>query len=250
MTIKQPDWSLPPGVRAVYTTRQGGVSRAPYSSFNTALHVGDDPAAVAKNRAELERVTKHPTQWLNQVHGTAVAEISNVSPEALTADAVITSTAGVVCAVQTADCLPVLLSDEHGEQVAAVHAGWRGLAAGILSATVARFRSRASDLSAWLGPAISQAHFEVGEDVLCEFEIWADRLGVQHEHLYSAFIRQSYKYKADLYALARLELASMGVISIQGGSACTWRDTEFYYSYRREGVTGRMTSAIWIETPT
>ena len=246
MSIEFPVWPCPPSVRALTTTRLSGTSLAPYDSFNTASHVGDISEHVEKNRAEVLKVTGSPIQWLNQVHGTEVVVLDKVEDRIPTADAAITSNAGVVCAVQTADCLPILLCDDKGEQVAAVHAGWRGLAAGIITATVTKFCASADHLSAWLGPAISQQHFEVGEEVYQNFEQWAQTTGIALKALQGPFRRVNDRFLADLYALARLELQQLGVSRLAEEQACTWRDAERYYSYRREGKTGRMTTAIWI----
>lgn len=248
-----PEWSHSGRVAALTTTRTYGCSQVPYNSFNTALHVGDNPRHVAQNRAALIREIGHPIQWLNQVHGTVLAELDSVAAEAITADAAITRVPGVVCAVQTADCLPLLLCDELGTQVAAVHAGWRGLAAGIISKTLAAFDSPGIKLKAWLGPAISQEFFEVGDEVYAAFVSWAKQLNIELSQLDSAFKtmasedKDKKKYMADLYHLARLELQSLGLNRISGGQACTWKDADQFYSYRRDGTTGRMASAIWIK---
>lgn len=235
-TLLRPDWSLPDGVMAVITTRQGGVSPVPYQHNNLALHVGDDAAAVASNRRRLWQQLPGVTavQWLNQVHGTTVFRAcgATVTPQA---DAVVSRTAGLACAVLTADCLPVLFCDDRGTQVAAAHAGWRGLAGGVLLNTLAEFASP-EQVRVFLGPAIGPAAFEVGPDVRRAFG-WASEQCFRPG--------QGDRLLADLYQLAREQLLRAGVNSISGGDFCTATDTERFYSYRREGVTGRMASLIW-----
>lgn len=243
-----PEWSLSSKLGAVVSTRKNGHSQAPFASFNTALHVGDDVDHVLQNRADLIHEIGFPIQWLNQVHGTGLLDLRSVSDEVITADAVITSVSGIVCAVQTADCLPVLLCDQQGTQVAAVHAGWRGLAAGIISKTITAFNAPGKELQAWLGPAISREYFEVGKEVREAFAPWAKQLDIEMNELDSAFTAgREDKYMADLYHLARLELHKQGVNRVYGGQYCTWKNADRFYSYRREGMTGRITTAIWIK---
>ena len=241
-----PDWPAPPSVRALSTTRNGGHSIAPYASFNLSDYVGDAPGAVVKNRAQLQAQAGLPAEphWLRQVHGTRVldldilaAEIS-VPPEA---DAAVTTTRGVVCAMQTADCLPVLLCDLAATRVGAVHAGWRGLAAGVIEAAVARWDAPAAQILAWFGPAIGPDAFEVGDDVRDTF--------VQDIPETSCCFRAHApgKWYADLAQLARLRLQRAGVTRIYGGGWCTYRDAQEFFSYRRDGVTGRMATLIWLE---
>lgn len=224
-----PDWPCPPGVKALVTTRAFG---------NLAIHVGDDPVAVQARRDALRALLPGEPLWLTQVHGTgcAAAEIAVVGVEA---DAVVARCSGQVCAVLTADCLPVLLCDASGKVVAAAHAGWRGLAAGILEATVAAMDVPGEELLAWLGPAIGPTAFEVGDDVrtaFCSIEKRAE----------TAFVPATPgKWLCDLYALARLRLAEVGVTQVYGGGLCTWSDPRRFYSYRRQAVTGRMASLIW-----
>ncbi|MBP9032360.1 MAG: peptidoglycan editing factor PgeF [Pseudomonadales bacterium] len=243
------DWPAPAHVHACVSTRQGGCSAAPRDSLNLAQHVGDDPAAVARNRAILASALGLPAEpaWLDQVHGCAVVE---ARPDGIVrrGDAAHTSAPGVVCAVMTADCLPVLLTDRAGTQVAAVHCGWRGLAAGVLAAAVARFGCPGTELIAWLGPAISQRAFEVGPEVREAF-----LAPCRHEAARGA-VRAAFlpgcdgapRYHADLYALARIALAALGVNRVYGGGFCTFGSPQLFYSYRRDGVTGRMASLIWI----
>ncbi|MDR1462769.1 MAG: peptidoglycan editing factor PgeF [Azoarcus sp.] len=239
-----PDWPAAPTVRALVTTRRpGGNSKAPYDSFNLGVHVGDDPAAVAANRALLRRHLPAEPCWLEQVHGIEVAMASSgVQTTPLRADAAVTRTPGAVCAVMTADCLPVLFCDEAGSIAAAAHAGWRGLAAGILEATLAAMAAPPARIMAWLGPAIGPAAFEVGNEVREAFL----RLDPGAHAAFAA--RESRgKWLADLYALARRRLTQAGVSRIYGGGRCTFTETAHFYSYRRDGVTGRFASLIWLK---
>lgn len=234
-----PDWPLPPGVHALQTTRHGGISDGPWQSLNLGDHVGDDPGRVAANRLLLSARLPEVPRWLNQVHGTTVlvadADIAGV-PEA---DAAVARKVGRVCVVMTADCLPVLLCDRAGSVVAAAHAGWRGLRAGVLESTVAAMQVAPANLTAWLGPAIGPQSFEVGAEVREAF-VAADPVAAQ------AFVAGTDgRYLADLYLLARQRLLRMGVSSIHGGGLCTLCDPERYFSYRRDGVTGRMATLIW-----
>jgi YfiH family protein len=242
-----PDWpAAVPAVGGLSTTRRGGVSGAPYDDgaggggFNLALHVGDDAARVAQNRARLRAVLPGEPVWLSQVHGAEVVDAAGVQgvPEA---DASFSTRPGVVCAILTADCLPVLFADRSGAVVAAAHAGWRGLARGVLQNTVARMRQAgAGDIVAWLGPAIGPERFEVGAEVRAAFADADAAAG-------AAFVAQADgKYLADIYQLARLALAGCGVCAVGGGGLCTVSENSRFYSYRRDGVTGRMASLIWI----
>ena len=236
------DWPAPPGVHAGCTTRQGGVSDAPYNSLNLGDHVGDVLDHVTKNRALLKQHRGLPAEpiWLKQVHGNNVIDATCVHgiPEA---DASFSHNSGVVCAVMTADCLPILLCDKGGSVVAAVHAGWRGLADGVIEATLLHMGVSASKLMAWLGPAIGPSVFEVGEEVRERF-VSADQNAVE------AFkpSRQGH-WLADLYQLARQRLVEFGVRDVYGGHWCTYSDKARFYSYRRDGVTGRMASLIWLD---
>lgn len=250
LELLEPDWPCPANVQAVISTRTGGISQGPYAGANLGDHVGDDPAAVAVNRASLARQTGLQTwPWLKQVHGTELLELGTLAAvPGQIADAVYSRVPGAACAVLTADCLPVLLCDRQGTRVAAVHAGWRGLAAGILGRAVARFRVPAGDLLAYLGPAIGQDHFEVGLDV---YQAHADlfaRLGLREG--WQACFRPNpgrpQHFFADLYGLAHLALKCAGVHQVYGGQYCTYADAGRFYSYRRDGVTGRMVSAIWL----
>jgi len=234
-----PDWPVPANVRALVTTRNGGVSAAPYASLNLGDHVGDDPQTVLRNRAILRESLPAEPLWLKQVHSTAVAEAGTACgvPEA---DASIARQAHQVCAVLTADCLPVLLCDRTGCVAAAVHAGWRGLAAGVIEQTVANMGTPPEKLLAWLGPAIGPQAFEVGAEVRQIFLAGNPACA-------GAFVPHGTgKYLADIYQLARLSLAGCGVTAVYGGEYCTFRDRERFFSYRRDPTTGRMASLIWL----
>ncbi|MDD2892779.1 MAG: peptidoglycan editing factor PgeF [Halothiobacillaceae bacterium] len=248
MSFIIPDWPRPPDVRAVQTTRNGGVSGAPYASLNLATHVGDDPAHVQANRQKLRTVLALPSEprWLEQVHGIEVhlASHENTPPHAPRADAAYTDQAGIVLAIMTADCLPVLLASRDGQEIAAAHAGWRGLLGGVLEASLSHFRAPPTEIIAWLGPAISQAAFEVGDEVRTAF--------MQHDPAaHSAFVpspRSEHRaghWQADLYSLARQRLAASGLQNVYGGELCSYSDSVNFYSYRREATTGRMASLIW-----
>ncbi len=238
----EPGWPAPPGVRACCSTRIGGVSSGPWHSLNLADHVGDEAAAVAENRRRLCEQAGLPAEpaWLTQVHGCEVVEGAGAGCEA---DARASEREGEVCAVLTADCLPVLLCSRDGRRVAAVHAGWRGLAAGILERTVDTFSHPVGELLAWLGPAIGPDAFEVGEEVRAAF--------VDDEPRAAEAFRPGRPghWFADLYRLARQRLASRGVTAVYGGGLCTYRDERRFYSYRRDGQTGRMASLIWRSSP-
>lgn len=236
-----PDWSAPQRVRALVTTRSGGVSAAPYASLNLGTHVGDAPEAVDHNRRLLARHLPAGPLWLQQVHGTTVVRADAVA-SGTEADAAFTAKAGTVCAVMTADCLPVLLCDRAGTKVAAAHAGWRGLVGGVLERTVEAMQVPPEDLMAWLGPAIGPAAFEVGDEVRAAF--------CAHDPAAAgAFAAglQPGKWMADIYMLARQRLTASGVGRIDGGGECTVADPARFYSYRREGVTGRFASLIWLD---
>lgn len=233
------DWPAPTGIHAGVTTRLGGVSRGSYASLNLATHVGDEPAAVAENRARLRQALQLPAEpvWLNQVHGTQVCQDASAGT---TADAYISQRPGEVCVVLTADCLPVLLCNQAGTVVAAAHAGWRGLAAGVVAETVQAMAVDPGSLLAWLGPAIGPRAFEVGDEVRAAFlELHAD-----YQLAFAA--HGTGKWLMDLYAAARLHLAHLGVSRVFGGGMCTYTDTTRFYSYRREHQTGRMASLIWM----
>jgi YfiH family protein len=232
-----PDWPAPQNVRALITTRIGGVSTGPYASMNPADHVGDDPQAVAANRALLrERLPSEPF-WLKQIHGDFVAE-AGVGP--VEADACISRVAEQVCVVLTADCLPVLLCAANGSVVGAAHAGWRGLCTGVLERTVAAMGVPGNQVLAYLGPAIGPRVFEVGSEVREAFM-------AQDASATAAFVPQDNgKYLADLYLLARQRLAKVGVTQVYGGGDCTYSNAERFFSYRRDGATGRMAALVWI----
>ncbi len=241
-----PDWPAPANVRALMTTRVGGVSRAAYSGFNPASHVGDEPAAVAENRSRLRAGLPAEPFWLNQVHGTGVVEVvSGAGPEGgipVEADASVARGAGRVCVVLTADCLPVLFCDRAGSVVAAAHAGWRGLADGVLEASVAAMAVAPDDILVWLGAAIGPDRFEVGAEVRAAF--------CEPQPRCAAAFRPAPapgKWLADLYALARIRLATLGVTRVHGGGLCTHADPARFYSYRRDARTGRMASLVWLE---
>lgn len=235
-----PDWDVPARVRAVSTTRKGGVSRGPWRSLNLADHVGDDPSDVAQNRHRLAAELSLPSEpaWLKQVHGCTVVRPGAADCEA---DACITGETGRVCVVMTADCLPVLFTDRHGSRVAVAHAGWRGLAAGVVENALGGFDCEPADVRVWLGPAIGPEAFEVGDEVRQAF--------VDRDAASAAAFRpvSSGHWLADLYALARRRLACRGVDAVWGGGLCTYNDADRFYSFRRDGVTGRMASLIWLE---
>jgi YfiH family protein len=236
-----PDWPAPPAVRALATGRAGGTSRGIYASLNLGDHVGDEPARVAANRERLRRLAGLPAEprWLRQVHGNAVAAAEAAAPEA---DAMVTREPRVVCAVLTADCLPVLLCDEAGRHVAAAHAGWRGLQAGILEATVARLRAAgAGELIAWLGPAISARAYEVGAELREAF------LGTDPGAGEGFAPNARGRWQMDLPGIARRRLLALGVAAVYGGTLCTHGDAARFFSHRRDGTTGRQATLIWLE---
>ena len=245
----EPDWAAPPGVRALCTKRGGGASAAPFDSLNLGAHVGDAADAVLENRARLRKAARMPSgpRWLSQVHGVEVADLDSAQGIPV-ADAAVSARAGTVCAVLTADCLPVLLSTVDGSVVGAVHAGWRGLAAGVIEAALRALRARGAPgigVQAWLGPAIGPGRFEVGAEVRAVF--------LQHDPAAAAaFVpNDTGRWQCDLYALARLRLQRLGVGEITGGGLCTYDAAADFYSHRRDvqhlGLTGtgRMASLIW-----
>jgi polyphenol oxidase len=241
--VIRPDWPAPARVRACTTTRVGGVSGGPYAALNLATHVGDDPAAVAVNRARLCAELALPAQpmWLSQVHGCEAVVADPAAAEPAVADAALTRERGQVCAVLTADCLPVLLCDRAGSACAAVHAGWRGLQRGVIEATVARLGLPPATLLAWLGPAIGPQRFEVGPEVRAAF---ADADPAAADAFRAG---AGDRWLADLYALARLRLAALGIGAVYGGGLCTLSDPARFYSYRRDAQTGRMATLIWLD---
>ncbi len=237
----EPDWPAPAQVRTAITTRQGGVSVGPYHSLNLADHVGDAPDAVGRNRERLREVLRLPSEplWLEQVHGCDVAEADG-SEASCRADAATSTRPGKICAVLTADCLPLLLCNRKGTRVAAVHAGWRGLAAGVIESTLKRFEDEPSELLVWLGPAIGPDAFEVGPEVREAFL-------ASHTDDEACFVaNHPGHWLADIYQLARNRLRRAGVGYVGGGDYCTVSEPELFFSYRRDGVTGRMASLIWL----
>ena len=236
------DWPAPAGVRAGTTLRAGGASTGPFAELNLALHVADDPAAVATNRARLAAALGLPAEpfWLNQVHGRDVARHDGRGGTP-TADGAVAFGRGRVLAVMTADCLPVVLSSRDGERLGIAHAGWRGLHAGVIEATVGALGVPGTELLAWLGPAIGPGAFEVGEEVRAAFT--ADDPGAAQAFVANARGR----WQADLYALARRRLRALGVDSLSGGTACTFTEQDRYFSYRRDPKGGRMATLLWRE---
>lgn len=239
-TLLIPDWPLPAGIRAAVSTRAGGVSEGAYASLNLGDHVGDKPEAVTENRHRFAAAAGLVAQpgWLRQVHGCDV--VAAASGLSASADAVWTDQPGRPCAVLTADCLPVLFADMEGRCVAAAHAGWRGLAAGVLEATVAAMPVPAQRLTAWLGPAIGPEAFQVGDEVREAFvaQCAADA---------AAFKPDGDRWRADLFALAKARLARCGVGSVAGGGLCTVSDPQRFFSHRRDGLSGRFASLIVID---
>ncbi|HOY87021.1 MAG: peptidoglycan editing factor PgeF [Methylotenera sp.] len=237
-----PNWPVPANVVALQTTRLGGVSGAPYASLNLGAHVNDDPIAVAKNRQLLSPYLPNEPVWVNQVHGIEVIDAAQ-SACLQNADASFTTKPNVVCVTMTADCLPVLLCDKAGTVVAAVHAGWRGLCDGVIEAAVNKLPVEHSEILAWLGPAIGPNAFEVGSEVRAQF-IAKDAQAA------SAFQTNGNKWLGDIYQIARQRLNYLGVTQIYGGSVnedfCTYTDATRFYSFRRDDVTGRMASLIWL----
>lgn len=261
----RPQWPRPDNVRAFTTTRAGGVSVGPYASLNLGRSAGDDPAAVAENRSRFAAALPAAPGWVSQVHGIRVARrdrtagvgndsaaTSGTAATPVEADAVVTFAPDLPCTVLTADCMPVLFCDDDGSRVAAAHAGWRGLAAGVLEATVAALEAEPASLMAWLGPAIGPEAFEVGEDVLAAFE--GARTDPE-KHFRAGGIAGptatgadgSPRWRCDLYGLARDALAAVGVERVHGGGYCTYTDRDRFFSYRRDGVTGRMATTIWFK---
>jgi polyphenol oxidase len=248
----EPEWPAPAGIRVLSSWRgdpgnghpggSGGASQAPYAAFNLGDHVGDDPLAVAENRHALRRKARLPDEpkWLAQVHGIVVADL-DADGRYGPADAAMTRKAGTVCAILTADCLPIVFTTEAGDRVAAAHAGWRGLAAGVVGATVRALGAPPKSLLAWLGPAIGPDHFEVGEEVR-EAMLKPDPGASEAFKLGSRG-----RFMADLPMLARRQLNSLGVMRVYGGGECTYAHADHYFSHRRDGVTGRQATLIWRE---
>ncbi|EED36899.1 conserved hypothetical protein TIGR00726 [Luminiphilus syltensis NOR5-1B] len=230
---------------ALQTERRGGVSTAPFDSFNTAHHVGDDPGRVARNRQILTAALPHESRvvWLDQVHGSNVVSAHHVKEGSVEADASWTDVPGVFCAVMTADCLPLLLADRDGRCVAAVHCGWRGLVAGVVDSTVRQLPVLPDRLQAWLGPAIGPQAFEVGPEVREAFDA---ALGARANHSFRPAQRAGHAF-ADIYSLATDFLHRAGVTSVSGGGCCTVTQADRFFSYRRDGVTGRTATLIGID---
>jgi YfiH family protein len=242
LDLIEADWPAPPNVRAVATTRVGGASVGAYATLNLGSHVGDDPRAVSENRLRLRTalaLDQEPV-WLNQVHGTAVVEAtSHNSPP--TADASFARSRGQACVVLTADCLPVLLCDRQGTRVAAAHAGWRGLAGGVVESALRAMDVTPDRVLAWLGPAIEQDMFEVGPEVREQFVTRA----ADNAAAFKANARG--RWQADLYDLARRELARLGITQVFGGGFRGYGDRERFFSFRRDGTTGRMATLVWMK---
>jgi polyphenol oxidase len=248
--VLTPQWPAPPNVQAAFTLRGGGVSTPPFDALNVAAHVGDDPEAVKENRRRIRARLRLPAEpaWMEQVHGVQVLDLdvdqtsgATATPITPMADAAVTRSAERVCVVQVADCLPVLFAARDGSAVAGAHAGWRGLAAGVLEATVATLAVDPARLLAWVGPGIGVAHFEVGEEVRNAF--------LAHEGAaVSAFHGNARgRWQCDLVALARARLAALGITALFGGEWCTYADAAHFFSYRRDGRCGRMAALIWRE---
>ncbi|WP_394153055.1 peptidoglycan editing factor PgeF [Vibrio maritimus] len=241
MSTLKPNWQSASNVSSVTSTREGGVSKSPFSGLNLGMHVGDNPADVEANRLQLASLANMPSApvWLNQTHSTVVAKVDAPTDTVVDADASFTTVPGVVLSAMTADCLPILLAAKDGSAVSAVHAGWRGLADGIVENAVSLFES---ELQAWIGPAIGFDAFEVGEDV-------RDAFCTNHPEYTIAFKPHptSGKWLADLALIAEMKLKSLGVDSVTQSGLCTFQDSTRFYSYRRDGQTGRMASFIWIK---
>lgn len=235
------DWPAPAGVSSWQTMRPGGVSSGSWQTLNLGTHVGDRPESVARNRELLARELRLPAEprWLDQVHGTRILHLDR--GEAGSADGAVTGTPGVVLAIMTADCLPVLLATQDGHRIGVAHAGWRGLAAGVLAAAVAAFECPPSRLLAWLGPAIGQAAFEVGPEVRAAFM-------ARDEASAECFVPNARgRWQADLDGLARRQLSRSGVVEIHGRPQCTFSDPARFFSHRREAPCGRMATLIWMD---
>ena len=242
-TFVQPDWPAPPNVRALQTTRLGGISQAPYDTLNLGDHVQDNPIHVAYNRQLLSDFVPSEPVWLNQVHGTRVIDAA-LSSCIESADAAFTQRKEVVCVTMTADCLPVLVCDTQGTMVAAIHAGWRSLCDGVIEQTIQTMLAQRPDLAltqlmAWLGPAIGPQAFEVGEEVRAQFIANDSRAT-------SAFVARGDKWLGNLPMIARQRLNTLNIDAVFGGLECTYSNSEKYFSFRRDGVTGRMATLIWL----
>jgi YfiH family protein len=245
LALLVPDWPAPARVRAAFTLRVGGISTGSYASLNLGNHVGDEPLAVAENRRRVRAGLRLPAEplWLSQVHSTVVVAADQLPPTEVApqGDAALTRQPGRVLAVLVADCLPVLLARRDGAAVAVAHAGWRGLAAGVIDSTIAALGGAGDELLAWLGPAIGPVHFEVGEEVRAAF--------CQHDRQAAeAFVANARdRWQCDLPLLARQRLSALGVRSIHGEPRCTYAQSDAFYSFRRDGLTGRMAALIWLD---
>jgi hypothetical protein len=238
--VIRPDWLVPSNVQAFSTTRMGGFSQGQWGQLNLGDSCGDDPDHVRKNRDLLQSLLPSEPRWLRQVHGNRVLNWSKADGDRPEADAITSNQARQVCAIMTADCLPVLFCNRNGTEVAASHAGWRGLASGVLEATVSTLACAPGELMAWLGPAIGPGVYEVGAEVYETF------MTMDSDHA-GSFKPSGDRWLADLYSIARQVLASAGVGRVSGGRYCTYSEPGRFFSYRRDGVTGRMASVIWLE---
>lgn len=250
-----PYWTAPQNIRAFTTTRMGGVSTTPFDSLNMGSKTGDICSNIAENRARIIQAEQIPSEpyWLNQTHSTIVLDISSIPPSSpiglinkktiIDADASYTHQAKQVSVVLTADCMPVLFCSSKGDEVAAAHAGWRGLCNGILENTVSKFTCSPSEIIVWMGPAISAKKFEVGVEVKKQFESVVPEANLAFKLINAT----QQKYLADLYLIAKLRLTALGITQIFGGDYCTYTEQDKFYSYRRENKTGRMASMIWFE---
>lgn len=245
MQFIKPNWPAPDNIFAFTTTRQKGNSLAPYASFNLAMHVGDELFKVEHNRQLLRQQLNLPSEpnWLQQIHGDTVAVFNNLQNESNPiADAAVTQTPNTICTVLTADCLPILLCNKKGTLVSAIHAGWRGLAKDVIENTIQTMETPPSELLAWLGPAIGPLAYEVSEDFVDTFISFDQRA----RQAFKAKPNTKNKWLANIYLLAKQRLAALGVNSIYGGEYCTFSDETNFYSFRRDGVTGRMATLIWL----
>ncbi|MBL78901.1 MAG: hypothetical protein CMH70_02505 [Nitrosomonadaceae bacterium] len=237
-----PNWPAPSNIQAIFTTRIGGISKGPYESFNLGDHVGDTLASVNHNRAELFESLPSKPKWLNQMHGSRPIWVDK-DIDCLQGDAALSKTKNIVCAILTADCLPIFLCDEAGTVVGIAHAGWRGLIAGVIQKTVTEMRKECGHIIAYLGPAIGPKYFEIGEEVRCSF-IKQDTIST------SAFIpcngTNKKKWLANIFLLARQKLIKAGVTKIYSHEECTYSNSDKFFSYRRDGNTGRMAGLIWL----
>lgn len=242
-TFITPNWPAPANVKALQTTRLGGVSLAPYQSLNLGNHVNDNPLNVAQNRQLLSQFLPSEPVWLNQVHGIEVVDAAQTTcvPDA---DASFSTQKNVVCVTMTADCLPVLLCDTAGTAVASIHAGWRSLCDGVIEAAVQKLPAKPADLMAWLGPAIGPNVFEIGAEVRAQFI-------AQDGQAEAAFKPHGEKYLGNLYQIATQRLNHLGIMQIYGGGIdtdfCTFSQSDQFFSFRRDGVTGRMATLVWLE---